>query len=145
MKESALIGYLFSILFFAMFIGALLTIKFDPNYPFEGYRVIIYGTIFPAIVFLIKAIKTKAIIELNKTGIWYKGNLITSWDNFVNAYMFQEEIPGSLNENIRLAIEYYVPEKGMNYISKLNMENTQDKSEDQIMFAINDFLIKLKT
>lgn len=77
-KESALISFLFSFLFFAMFIGALATIGFDPNYPLDLYRGILYGTIFPANLFLVKGIKTNIIIEINDTGIWYKGNLVTS-------------------------------------------------------------------
>ena len=144
-KESALIGFLFSFIFFAMFIGALVTINFNLNYPIDVLRFILYGTLFPAIIFLIKAINKKVIIEINNTGIWYKGTLITSWDNYVNAYIFQEEIPGSLDENIRLSIEYYVPDKDINYISVLKMENSQNKSEEQIICAINNFLTTKQT
>lgn len=139
-RESGWINFLFSFLFFAMFIGSLITINFAKDYSIESYRYILHLTIIPAILLLVNGIKKNKIIELNKTGIFYRGTLITIWQNFVRAYITQEEIPGSLNDNFRLIIEYYVPEKGMNYITKLKMSSSQDKSEEQIMAAIKDFL-----
>ncbi len=138
-RECAWINFLLSFLFFAMFIGTLVTTNLNSNYKLEDYQYIYLLTLIPSILLLINGIKKNKLIEINKVGIFYRGILITVWQNFINAYIIEEEIPGSLKDNFRLMIEYYVPEKGMKYISKLAMSSSQDKSEDQIIAAIKDF------
>ena len=101
---------------------------------------IVLMTLFPGIIFFTKAIKNKILLELNVTGLYYQGTLITTWPNFVRSYEIQEEVPGSLDDNVRIVVEYYVPEKKMNYVIKLDLKGTQDKSEEQIVSAMNYFV-----
>ena len=139
-RESQLINYLFAFLSLAMCIGAFITISSAPDHSFYAYRPIVLLTLFPAIIFFIKAIKKKILLELNMNGVYYQGNLITTWANFVRSYAIQEEVPGSLDDNVRIVVEYYVPEKEMNYVIKLNLKSTQDKSEEQIIAAMTYFV-----
>lgn len=134
-KESVLMDFLLSFLLLVMFFAALVTAYFCENFPVKNFQTIVFLTLIPSLLFFGKGIKKKAIVEINATGIFYRGNFITSWDNFVNSYITQDENPV-------LMVEYYVPEKGMNYISNLIMSDTQNKSDEQICAAIESFLSK---
>ena len=139
-RESQLINYLFAFIFLAMSIGAFITMSSARYQSFDSYRPIVLMTLFPGIIFFTKAIKNKILLELNVTGLYYQGTLITTWPNFVRSYEIQEEVPGSLDDNVRIVVEYYVPEKKMNYVIKLDLKGTQDKSEEQIVSAMNYFV-----
>ena|GEM_PF-4474887 len=60
----------------------------------------------PATFFLAKGITEQIAIRINKKGIYEKGKLVTSWNNFINAYILEEGIPGSVNDDFALFVEY---------------------------------------
>ncbi len=141
-KESATLNYVMCLVFFLMFVFGGITLGGGTYVQLGHIRYLLLVTIIPAIYFLAAAIHDKTMLEINDTGIVYKGNLITSWDNFVSADMIMEENPGSLSDDMRLVVQYYVPEKGMQYIIKLKMSAAMNKSEDQIIEAIRSVLEK---
>ena len=138
-KESGLINAVLCGIFFIMFIAAVFTLNGADNASGWGYRKVGFLTLLPALYFLGRAIHQQKIMVLNKDGIFYKGNFICSHENFVRAYVDEEEVVGSISDNTVLVVEYYYPEKGMNYVIKLKMFTTQDKSVEQILTALQNF------
>ena len=139
-RESVFFDFLISFLSFVMFIGAFVTINFSTGYSFGVYKAVFSLTLFPAIIFLIKGIRNKIIILINANGIFYRGKLIASWENLVSAYITEDETPGSFAVNFKLAIVYNVPETWERYLIKLPMSTTQNKSEEEIISAINIYV-----
>lgn len=144
-RESPFINYLFSIIFLAISIGGFVTMSNAEKQSLEAYRYIFLVSLIPALTFLAAANKKATIFEINSVGIFYKTNLVTTWTNFANAYLISEEVPGSLSENFLLLVEYFDPEKSMNYRIKLKMSSSQDKSEDQVLAAVVEFYKKLQS
>lgn len=138
--ESKTVNYIASAAFFLMFATAV----FSGNIDFANHlRMSIALTgllLLPAIAFLKKATSKNIIIEINSSGIYYYGQIITSWENYMSSKVTQDEVVRSLSDNFVLLIEYFRPEAGMSYICKLPLTNTQSKSEEEIIAAINYFV-----
>ncbi len=137
-KESKGVNIIASIVFWIMFFSAVNYNEFEETTPRTSVRLF-YITIVPAIVFLLKSVNKKSIIEINKTGFYFHGALVTNWDNYISVRYAQEEKVMSLTDNFVLFIDYYNQEKGMRYVSKIKMSNTQNKSEEEIIAAIEHF------
>ncbi len=137
-KDSKAVSIIASLVCFAMFFSAIGYNNFNANTPRTNTNIF-YLTIIPAIFFLVHAFRNKIVIEVNKEGIFYYGSLLTNWSNFISADYKQEEIPGSLQDNFVLLIEYYKPETGMYYVSKIKLTGTLNKAEEDIIAAIKLF------
>lgn len=92
----------------------------------------------PALSFTIKGLQNKVAITINKEGIYYYKKFITNWQNLAEAYITQDEITGSIHDNFVLMVKYLVPGDGY-YVLKMKLTNTQDKSEEEVMAAIQFF------
>lgn len=122
-----------------LFIGLLLlTIA---SFMFKGSlpMAILIGII--GIGSLVASTKNQTIMEINRTGFYYYGNLVTNWNNFVSAE-FVDEMPvlsGSstgLSDKFSINLTYYKDGNPNCYARKIPLTNTQDKSEEEIMAAI---------
>jgi hypothetical protein len=137
-KDSKGLSIIVFLILTAMFISAVYYDNFSADKERSNVRIA-YLTIIPAIFFLVKAMSNKIIIEINYSGFYYNGSLLTNWENFISAHFTEEEKIGSFSDNFVLYIEYYKPGTGMDYISKIPLTNTQNKSEEAILEAIKKF------
>jgi hypothetical protein len=144
-KESQGINYLFAAIFLVIAIGGFVTMSRATYQSLEAYRYIFLVSFIPAFIFWSTGKRKTTIFEISSTGIFYRKNLVTTWANFVNAYLVSEEVPGSLSEHFLLLVEYFEPEKNMNYRIKLAMSSSQDKSEDQILAVVTEFYKKYQS
>jgi len=137
-KESKAMNIVLSIIFWIMFFSAINYNEFSNSNPQTTTRLF-YLTIIPAILFSLKIGKNDVIIEVNKLGIFYNGAIITTWPNFISARYSQEEKIASISDNFVLFIDYLNVETGTEYISKIALGKTQNKSEEEIIAAIEHF------
>lgn len=137
-KENGGVFLVLGILFTAMFIFSLLYFgKPGEDLKFEST----YLLLVPAIYFIRKAFtKKKAIILINKNGIYYYNKLVTSWMNFVKAHVTQEEKLMAISDNFILLVEHRTANSNL-VVDKIPLGNTQDKSEEEIIAAIRFFSV----
>jgi len=80
-------------------------------------------------------------MKINREGIYYYGQLLTDWDNFIS-WEFIDELPipsygtDAVNDQLFLMIKYYKDNLPGYYGRKIRLTNTQDKSEEEIVGAI---------
>jgi len=65
--------------------------------------------------------------------------LVTNWTHFITAKYEQEDKVMSLQDNFILLIDYYNPETGKRYTSKIKLPSILNKSEEDIIAAIQRF------
>lgn len=143
-QESVLINIISGFIFLSIFCGVLYTRDFESNYPASSFYLIYLFLVFGCIASFIKAYRNKTFIIINKNGIHYKGKLITAWINFRNAYIIQEDYNVSnysagISDKFKIAVIYLDPISGKNYTQQMIMSASQDKSEYQIISAIEYF------
>ncbi len=103
---------------------------------FFGVITGVFGTIS-----LIRSGKDITVMKIDTNGFYYYGSLVTSWSNFVSA-RFVDEVPlptrttTGVSDKFYLVIRYYKNDHRC-YERKIPFTNTQDKSEEEIMAAIN--------
>ena len=51
--------------------------------------------------------RRKEVYKINSAGIFYYGNLVTDWSNFYTAYVDDDSSLVSVNDDIRLVVQYY--------------------------------------
>jgi hypothetical protein len=91
----------------------------------------------PAVFFIAKGIKNRTIITINAKGIFYHGRLVTNWETYYKAYISEDQKLASISDNFVLIIKCYDAEKEKFYERKIKLSNTQSKSEEAIIGAIN--------
>lgn len=94
----------------------------------------------PAFFFFKKGKSNRIYIRVNIKGIYMDERLLTSWDNFLKAYLSQKETVLSLQDNFQLVVEYRKkdePTTGMR--KRIALTNTQNKSEEDVLAAIQFF------
>ncbi|MEO7046167.1 MAG: hypothetical protein ABI091_12730 [Ferruginibacter sp.] len=136
-KDDKSVSLFAGAVFWIMFFSAVYYNNFS-HLTTEGSINLLYITVFPAIFFTIRALRNKIIIKINEDGFYYYGSLITNWENLISARYAPQEMDGNISDDFTLYLEYYNPDKGT-YLSKVPLENTQDKSEEDVMTAINSF------
>ncbi|HQU57029.1 MAG TPA: hypothetical protein PLG88_06345 [Chitinophagaceae bacterium] len=103
----------------------------------QEYTQLLYAlVIIPAIYFFRKAKQNTVYIRINKTGIYERENLVTTWPYFLNAYINQKKKTISIQDNFVLVIEHLKPNNTSGFRKKIALTNTQNKSEEDIMTAI---------
>jgi hypothetical protein len=109
---------------------------------FSISAIVIGGvTLAIAIGALTKTSKDEVILQINKTGIYYYGQLLTDWDHFKREE-FIDELPlpsgnnPGVNDKFFLMIKYYKDGYPGYYGRKIQLTNSQDKSEEEIFAAI---------
>lgn len=108
------------------------------------YILIFMVFIFPGLVFIIRAMVNQTVILINKAGIYSFGRLITTWQNYIGAYVKQEPPAGSLSDCEVLYIQYKKPNKPGSFVRILKLGNTQNKASEEIIEAIEFYYNNFK-
>ena len=143
-KESASLNYLTAALSFLTFIGVLITRNFEIGQPFSEFYLIYIFILVPGIISLVKYSRKKDIIKVNKTGVFYYGVAVTDWNNFRNACIAEEfttvtQNSAGISDKFSVMITFFNPVNDCDYLYKMDLSNTQDKSAEQIISAIQYF------
>jgi thiol:disulfide interchange protein len=142
--ESAWMNYALSIFFFIIFAFALFFLSRNGgNNALRNWNYIILVALLPALKLFSNAKTQKEYIRIDNSGITFNGKFLTGWENFLSAYIFQPELPGSLEDKSFLIIEHHDPVKPLKYITQIKMLSTQNKSEEEIISIITEHLKKL--
>jgi hypothetical protein len=75
-------------------------------------------------------------MKINKSGIYYAGQLVTSWSLYYDAVVQDDSDVGSFKDNFVLNLRYYSANYSLLYTRSIPLTNTQDKSEEEIIEAI---------
>ncbi len=95
----------------------------------------------PGVIFLVKAFKKRAAISVNKNGISFFNTSVTDWKHFKGAAAKQMPLGiGRISDNVILTVEYYKDSTVHGFYKKtIPLTNTQNKSEEEIIAAIEFF------
>jgi len=138
-KENRLLSYIISILFFTLFFYGLIGARAH-GFDSFSYTMVICSILFiPGIAFLIKAKSRRVYIRINRTGIYQNERLVTSWSNFMNAYVTQKQVLLSIQDNFILVIEYIKDGSEKGFRRRIPLTNTQDKAEEEVLAAVKLF------
>lgn len=94
-----------------------------------------------AVGLLTKSSRDQTVIKINKNGIYYYGQLLTDWDHFISSE-FIDELPlpsystDGINDQFSLMIKYSKDGSPGYFGRKIPLTNTQDKSEEEIVAAV---------
>jgi len=134
-KDSIVIDLLVAGFFYLMFGTAV-----SYNYGKKGFDSLVLLSLFPAISFTIRAFIRTAAITINRKGIWFSRQLVCTWPDFIAARIDQLEMrSGRWEDRNALAIEYYKGTEGDVYKKTIMLGNTQNKSGEEIITAIEYF------
>ncbi|MBS1757401.1 MAG: hypothetical protein JSU03_09000 [Bacteroidetes bacterium] len=142
-KESVVINAVAAFIFWVMFFYAIYYKEFSNSNP-RKITILPYLTFIPAILFTIKATINKPIIEINSKGFYYRGSLITTWENFNSIKLSQDDVVGSISDNFVLFIEYIKPGYSNYFCTKLSLGYTQNKGEEDVIEATEFYYSKWK-
>lgn len=92
--------------------------------------------LFAAIVFFKKGKSKRVYIRINAKGIYQDEKLVTSWSNFLNAYINQAEKLITVQDNFQLVVEFRKEGTDQGIRRKIPLTNTQNKSEEEVLEAI---------
>ncbi|TCJ14002.1 hypothetical protein EPD60_08280 [Flaviaesturariibacter flavus] len=104
------------------------------------YMTLVMG--FFAIPFLKKGIQNRVSIRVDRSGFYYYGEQLFTWDVFHRALVVQEDVFGSLQDHFYLVLEYEKPEGLIR--RRIRLTNTQNKSEEEVIGAIRFYSSKAK-
>ncbi|NOT50679.1 MAG: hypothetical protein HOP10_05335 [Chitinophagaceae bacterium] len=137
--EEKILNYILALFFLALFAYGLIDAA-KRNFKNIDYQSYVFAlAIAPAIYCFRRANSKRVYIRINKNGIFQDGKLITDWSNFLRAWLGQKEKTGIFNikDNFLLIVEYKKNGKGFRH--KIPLTNTQNKSEEDVLAAVNFF------
>ena len=105
---------------------------------------VFYLLLIPAVLFIRRGSANQTVMTINKTGFYYGGQLLTNWDNFIDAKVTQEEKLLTIQDNFQLFIKYYKDGSPGYFGRKIPLTNTQDKAEEEIIAAIRFYYKQYK-
>jgi hypothetical protein len=133
-KEAKTSNYIFGFLLIIIFMVTAMTSK--PS--IVTYLSVTTLFLLPGAMFIYKAERNKTIMKINMSGFYYHERLETDWEHFHSAHVsHNEEIVGSISDNFMLMLQYYSPENGRLYRTRIPLTNSQDKAEEEIIAAID--------
>ncbi len=146
--QSALLNYLLIALSIALFLGILITRDFEHNQNTGAFYIIYVLILLPGIFAIVNLKRNQAIIIVNEKGIYYHNNFVTDWSNFISAHIAEEppavnNYSAGLSDKFSIKIIFLDQNKGGNYMYDMKTSGTQNKSEEQIISAIEHFSGKL--
>jgi hypothetical protein len=126
---------------FLFLVAFLLTVYIDRfNTNDLSIYQLFYLSIIPGVYLIKRGMINKIIITINKSGFYYFDKLITDWNNFIDAFVAQDEenrrIPYDVTDRFILVIRYGKIGHTGYFGRKIVMTATMDKSEEEIMAAI---------
>jgi hypothetical protein len=134
-KDSKTTNYIIGVALLAVFVVSMSY----GDYGWSNYLTAICLFLIPGAVALAKGQRNTIIIRINKTGFFYAGKLITGWKLFYDATLQDKPATASNNDNFMLDFRYYSSDHSLIYTLNIPLTNTQDKSEEEIIEAINFF------
>ncbi len=137
--ESKTVNWFIAIVFILIDIGIIITESSNDHY--GGRNYLLYIVLFmPALLAFRKMYDKKVSIKINGEGIYFYNDLITNWDGFENAVIQQKEYRGDeLSDKFYITIIYTNIEEGIRYTYPLRVSASADKSEYEIIAAIQYF------
>lgn len=135
-RDSMGVNIFIGLVFLAMFISTFFNNDPDAKGGFDFK--FLYLAIIPAILFFKKGFTNRICIVINRKGIYHFGDLITTWDDFIDARVDQDQKVLSIQDNFVLYVRYRQPGNKM-FRSKIPLRNTQNKAEEEIIEAIRFF------
>lgn len=139
--EEKILNYVLAALCFAIFIYGVGD-AVNRHFKNIDYQSFVFAlALAPAILFFRKAISNRIYIRINKTGIYHNENLVTGWSGLLKAYLAQKEKKGifSIQDNFLLVVEYKKDDTRQAFRKKIPLTNTQNKSEEDVLAAVNFF------
>jgi len=137
--EAKVLNYVLAILCFAIFsYGVADAIKRDfKNIDYQSYVFALL--LIPVVLFIRKAHNGRVYIRVNRNGIYQDEKLLTGWRDLIKVSLDQKEKTGlvSIRDNFLLVVEYRKDNKGLR--KKIPLTNTQNKSEEEVLEAVNFF------
>ncbi len=89
------------------------------------------------VMFTAKAVRRKECIRINRSGFFYYRKFITDWQSLDSAQVTQDDKMFTIQDNFVLILRY--SKESGEYLRKISLTNTQDKSEEDILAAIKFF------
>ncbi|RYE53814.1 MAG: hypothetical protein EOP48_13595 [Sphingobacteriales bacterium] len=142
-RQSRKLLFLISAILFAILIGFLNTVSVGLN---NFLPVFIFLTAMCVAAF-IGGLHNSTIIRVDYSGFYYRKTLICDWKSFESAFLghefYQSGRSLAVHERYYIIV-YYYNQDNQRYQLKINMSETQDKSEEEIMCAIEEFARKYR-
>jgi hypothetical protein len=137
--EDKVLDYIFTFFFLALFFYGLIDaiIKKFTNFGYLSFLYVL--ALAPAIILFARARNKRIYIRINKTGIYQDEKLVTTWANLLNVYIDQKEVVLSIQDNFILVVEYQNDDSDKGFRRKIPLNNTQNKSEEDVMEAVKFF------
>ena|ERR1700733_3439812 len=139
--EEKVLNYVMAALLFALFLYGVLD-AVNRNFKNIDYQSYVFAlAILPAIFCYRRANNKRVYIRVNKKGIYQDEKLVTDWSNFRHAFITQKEksYMVSTQDNFILVIQYR--KEGVKQVLRRDvpLTNTQNKSEEDVLDAVNFF------
>lgn len=139
--EEKILNYILALLFFGLFLyGAVDAIR--RNFVNIDYQSYVFAlAIIPAAYCLRRGFSQRVYIRINAKGIYHHEKLVTRWEELVKVYLAQKEKTGLINlqDNFLLVLEYRKQGEPKLIRRNLPLTNTQNKSEEEVLRAVNFF------
>jgi hypothetical protein len=143
-SEEKMLNLVVGFLFLGIFIYGLID-AINKGFSRLSYvSYIFFFLLIPAILAFKKASSKTVYIRVNKIGIYQNEELLATWDKFIKAYITQKEVVMTIRDNFLLVVEYVRDDPKKGYRRKIALTNTQNKSEEDIMAAIQFFFREYK-
>ena len=127
-------------LLIASFFGFMFYSTLNYNFGMKAFNRIMLLSLVPAVLFTVRAFSKSAAISINRKGIWFSRILVCIWENFISAKAEQQELAvGGWSDQVFLSIRYFKGTEGDIYKKSIQLGSTQDKSEEEIIAAIEYF------
>lgn len=135
MRNSVVVLAITAIVFLAMLASVF---QYNTNLGITGY--VIVAALAPVIMYFIrKKVQTK-VITINSNGIYSHTKLITDWKHFRSAKTDQLPLGvGDPRDKVVLIVQFYNDQRDKYFEQQIRLYNTLNKSEEQILEAINYF------
>ncbi len=137
--EDKVLVYILASLFFGLFLYGFIDAIRQSFIKLNYLSYISMLLLVPAIILFTKAKSKRIYIRINKAGIYQDEKLISGWAYLFKAYISQKEKAFSIQDNFILVVEYMKKGFDKGFRRKIPLTNTQNKSEEEIMEALNFF------
>ncbi len=134
-RESMRTNFIAAALFFCMFLGILFWVPVT-----KDDAVFLMMLLAPAIIFTVKGILNPVTLLVDCNGIYQNKQLITSWANFVQAFVAPDDDPDRIREkNTVLILKYQKEDITGVFRRTISFSGTLNKTEEQTLAAIGRF------
>jgi hypothetical protein len=132
-KESSTINFIAGGALLAVFFVSLLF----GDYGWNNFLVSICIFLIPGTLAIMRGNRNPTIMRINKNGFFYGGKLITNWQLFYDAQVYDRMAVGSYKDNFVMDLRYYSSDYSLIYTNSIPLTSTQDKVSEEIIEAIN--------